>query len=277
MGYRDKLSTVMLGEITTLRPSFPLTGTPQTEVSGYDLFYQLTRGRNNKTWINKRDSEVVEEIIKSDKVKQKLTPHIESTNVVLDEIVQNGETNYAFIKKIAERNFFEFSIKERNVYFGPPQKNATPVITLEYGRSLLSFTPELNTSNQVSEVVVRGWDPKTKKEIVGKAKKQSGGGQSGGEVMGKIYGTVEQAVTDTPIYSQQQADLLAQSIFDKRSVGLVQGSAECIGIPEIRAGTCVAFQGLGKKFSQTYFVEKSTHTIDDAGYKTTFNVRGDII
>ncbi len=277
MGYLDKLSTMILGEITTLRPTFPSSGTPQAEASGYDLFYQLTRNRNNKTWLSKRDSEVVEEIIKGDKVKQKLTPHIERTDVTLDTIVQNGETDYAFIKKLAERNFFEFSIKEKNVYFGPPQKNTNSVITLEYGKSLLSFTPELNTSNQVSEVTVKGWDPNTKKEITGKAKQQSGGGQSGGETMAKLYGTVEQTVTDQPVYNQQQADILAQSLFNKLSVGLVQGTAECIGIPEIRAGTCVTLQGLGKKFSQKYFVERTTHTIDGSGYKTSLSVRGDVI
>ncbi len=277
MGYHDVLSTMILGEITSLRPTFPLTGTPEIEVSGYDLFYQLTRTRNNRTWTDKRDSEVAEELIKSNKVKQKLTPHIKPTVLQLKEIVQNGESDYAFVKKLAERNFFEFSIKGKDVYFVPPQQNAVPVITLEYGRSLLSFSPEVNTSNQVSEVVVRGWDPSGKKEIVGKAKKENSLGKSGGEEIAKLYGTVEQTVTDEPVYSQQQADLLAQSLFNKLSVGLVRGNAECIGIPEIRSGTSVVLQGLGKKFSQTYFVERSAHTIDTSGYKTTLSVRGDVI
>ena len=277
MGYLDKLTSMIQGEITTLRPSFSVDTTLETEASGYDFFYQLTRNRNNKTWIGKSDSDVVEEIIKSDKVKHKLTPHIEKTSVVLDATVQNGETDYAFIKRLAERNFYEFSIKDKDVYFGPPQQSTNPVVTLEYGKSLLAFEPELNTSNQVSNVIVKGWDPTSKKEVVGSAKKQGGGGQSGGEEMAKLYGTVEQTVTNQPVYSQQQADLLAQSLFNKLSVGLVVGTAECIGLPEIRAGTSVVFKGLGKKFSQKYFVERSTHTIDNSGYKTTINVRGDTI
>lgn len=279
MGYRDKLSTMIVGEITSLMPSFPPAGSgaPQIEISGYDLFYQYTRASKNKTWKNKRDSEVVEEIMKSGPVKNKLTPHIERTDVVFPETVQNGETDYAFIKKLAERNFFQFSIKEKDVYFGSPEKNKTPIITLEYGRSLLSFNPELNTANQVSQVIVRGWNPIAKKEIVGKSKSAKGGeGQSGGEMMAKIYGTVEQRVTDKTVSSQQDADNLANSIFNKLSVGLVRGSAECIGIPEIRAGAIIILKGLGKKFSQKYFIERSTHSVSSSGYKTTFNVRGDI-
>ncbi len=277
MGYLDKRTSMILGEITSLKPTFPSDVTLQTEASGYDLFFQLTRARNSKTWISKRDSEVVEDIIKNGNLKQKLTPHIQSTNVVIDAVTQNGETDYAFIKKLAERNFFEFSINQRDVYFGPPQRNTSSVITLEYGKSLLSFSPELNTANQVSEVTVKGWDPDTKQEITGKASLQTSGGLSGGQTMANLYGTVEQTITDQPVCSQQQADILAQALFNKLSVGLVQGTAECIGLPEIRAGTCVLLQGLGKKFSQKYFVEKSTHTVDQSGYKTTINVRGDVI
>lgn len=95
--------------------------------------------------------------------------------------------------------------------------------------------------------------------------------------MQNLYGTVEKTITDQPVFSQQQADALAQSLFNKLSVGLVTGTAECIGLPEIRAGTCVLLQGLGKKFSQKYFVDRTTHTIDESGYKTSITLRGDVI
>ena len=277
MGYLDKLTSMILGEITSLKPNFPSDVTLQTEASGYDLFYQLTRSRNRKTWLGKRDSDVVEDIIRNGNLKQKLTPHIQSTNVTIDAITQNGETDYAFIKKLAERNFFEFSINQRDVYFGPPQRNTASVITLEYGKSLLSFSPELNTANQVSKVTVKGWDPDNKQEITGSAGMQGSEALSGGQTMQTLYGTVEQTITDQPVTSQQQANLLAKALFNKLSTGLVQGSAECIGLPELRAGTCVLLQGVGKKFSQKYFVERSTHTVDSTGYKTTIQLRGDVI
>jgi len=276
MGYLDALSTMIVGEITSLRLSFPSSGLPQLEVSGYDLFHQFTRASKNKTWKGK-DSEVVKVIIRSAQVNHKLTCTITETQVVHPEIVQDSETDYAFLKRLASRNFFEFSIENKDIYFGPPRKNVPPITTLEYGKSLLSFTSELNIANQVSEVVIRGWDPKAKKEIVGKAQSaKSGEEHSGGELMTKLYGKVEKIVTDKPVFSKQEANNLAKSILDRQSVGLLRGNAECVGLPEIRAGGTVILQGLGEKFSHKYFIERSTHTINSSGYRTTFGVRGKI-
>lgn len=276
MGYKGNTPTMIIGEITSLSISYPANGTPQIEVSGYDLFYQFTRNQDNKTWKDKKDSEVVSEIVNSSNVKHKLNPKITDTKVSLSKIVQNGETDYAFIKKLADRNFFELSIKRTDMYFGPPQQNKTPIMTLEYGKSLLSFSSEVNIANQVSEVTVRGWDPKNKKEIVGKAKSAGKAGQSAGKTMEKLYGSVELRVTHMPVQNQQEADTLARAILSNRSSSFVTGNAESIGIPIIRAGATINLKKLGKDRSRDYFIEKSTHTINTSGYKTTFAVRGDI-
>jgi hypothetical protein len=276
MGYLDKLTTMILGEVITVRPSFQSDSTPEIEISGYDLSHQFTRLCKHKTWKNKRDSEVVEEIVRSDRIKYKLKADIKKTEVVLTEIVQDGETDYTFIRKLADRNFFEFFVRERNLYFGPSKRSEDP-ITLEYRKSLLRFSPELNIANQVSEVIVRGWNPKTKQEIVGKASSvEQKEGKAGGDIMKKLYGKVEHIVTDRPVYSQPEADVIARSMFNRLSVGVVRGSAESIGMPEVKAGDDIVLSGLGQKFSQKYFIERTTHSINSSGYTTTFSVRGDV-
>jgi phage protein D len=126
---------------------------------------------------------------------------------------------------------------------------------MEYGRSLLSFTPELNISGQVSEVTVRGWNPRTREAIVGRARRGSEEGReqqrsSGGEMVEGIYGTVEELVLDRPVFSRQEADNLARATLNRMAGGLIKGDAECIGIPEIRAGVVVELSGLGNKFSR---------------------------
>jgi uncharacterized protein len=274
---QEKSYSMILGEIISLRPSFPSDGSPNIEVSGYDLLYQFTRGAKHNTWGPETESNVVEKILKNNQAKHKLTAHVEPTKIQLPKIVQDNETDYAFMKRLADRNFFDFYVEGKDVYFCPPKSNA-PTLTLEYGKGLTSFTPELNTADQVSEVVVRGWDPTAKKEIVATAKNQkSPQGKSGGEAVAKIYGKVETRITNKPVTSRQEAERLAQSILNKQSVGLVRGNAECVGIPEIRVGKTINLAGLGKKFSQKYFIEKTTHSISSSGYTTTFGVRGDIL
>jgi phage protein D len=280
MGYKDKLATMIVGEIISLRPSFPSDGTPQLEISGYDLSHQFTRVRRQRSFQKVRDSDVVGTI--AGEAKHKLNTQIKRTDTVHPHIVQARQTDFDFIKGLADRNFFEFRVKGRTLHFQNSGRNRDAVMTLEYGSSLLSFDPELNTANQVSEANVRGWNPGTKTEIIGRAKRGSEeardrGRRSGGDIVEGIYGKVEERILDRPVFTQQEADNLANSVLNRLSQGLVTGSARCIGIPEVRAGENVELQGLGNKFSKKYYIERTTHTISSSGYTTTFSVKENTI
>jgi phage protein D len=291
MGYGDQLATMIVGEITSLRPNFPTDGTPQLEISGYDLSHQFGRVNMLDPFEDMTDSEIVEKIV--DKAKHKLEKQIETTKTKRHLVVQDEDkTVYKFIEDLAARNFFEFFVKERTLYFREPIVDESEIVPLKYGESLLSFNPELNTANQVSEVTVRGWNPKTKEEIVGRAQRgreegrERGRGseegrrrerRSGGDIVEDLYGRVEARILDTPVFTQEEADTRARSILNRMSEGLIQGSANCIGIPEIRAGVNIKLEGLGNKFSRKYYIARTTHTLSNSGYSTTFNIKENTI
>jgi len=177
MGYVDQLATMIVGEIISLSPNFPTDGTPQLEISGFDLSHQFRGVNLLEPFRDKTDSEIVEEIV--DAAKHKLKKQIDPTEPERRQVVQDEDkTDYEFIKELADRNFFEFFVKERTLYFQKPKKDRGEIVTLKYGVSLLSFNPELNTANQVSEVTVRGWNPTTREEIVGRARRGSEDGRA---------------------------------------------------------------------------------------------------
>ena len=47
----------------------------------------------------------------------------------------------------------------------------------------------------------------------------------------------------------------------------------CVGLPDLRTGQRVRIKGVGSRFSGTYFVTETTHTIGDQGYSTNFTAR----
>ncbi|KAF5436629.1 hypothetical protein C5S35_08255 [Candidatus Methanophagaceae archaeon] len=291
MGYEDQLATMIVGEITSISPDFPREGTPQLEISGFDLSHQFRGVNLLEPFRDKTDSEIVEEIV--DAAKHTLRKEIDPTEPERRQVVQDEDkTVYQFIEDLAARNFFEFFVKERTLYFRKPGRDRSEIVTLKYGVSLLSFNPELNTANQVSEVTVRGWNPQTKEEIVGRAQRGSEEGRergrgseegrrrerrSGGDIVEDIYGRVEERILDKPVFTQEEADTHARSILNRRSEGLIQGSANCIGLPEIRAGVNIKLEGLGQKFSRKYYIARTTHTISNSGYSTTFNIKENTI
>jgi uncharacterized protein len=120
--------------------------------------------------------------------------------------------------------------------------------------------------------------PVLKKEIVGEASpgqevSRGKGATSASELAAKVYqGPVVEEVR-CPTYDQTQADSLARSILTKRSESLLKGSGESIGLPLLKPGITINLNGLGKKFSRLYYVEKTTHRMSTSGYTTSFNVR----
>jgi uncharacterized protein len=278
LGYAEPLPTLFVGEVSELRPTFPAEGASQLDVAALDFSHRLSRGCRFRPWENVTDSDIAQQIA----TDENLSPSgVEATTVVYPKIMQDGETNLEFLRNRAQRNNFEVGVRGRTLIFATPedQASAPEVTTLKWGESLISFTPELNTAGQVSQVTVRGWNPSAKREIVGRASWRDVWGnladrRSGGEIVERLYGTVEACVRNEPVYTQQEADRRAQAILRQQADALIKGRGESIGIPQIRARTTLVLDGLGP-FSLRYYVTNTTHSLSVGGYRTTFTVKSD--
>jgi phage protein D len=280
-GDRNSLDLMFSGRVTEVSTSFPSAGLPQVTVGGYDHSYPLTKGTRSKNWEKKKDSDVVRDIAKDFHLK----PNIEDTNVVFEKIERSQENAAQFLFRLARRNGFEFFVTEDELIFRKPANDEKGVIELEWGRGLLSFSPELNMSDQVAQVEVHGWNIKTKKPIVGKAKRGDEPGRdpkrdsnkkrfSGAEYLQRFC-DADQATLRVrePVFSQEEADQRARAILTRRAEGFVGGRGESIGIPELQPNVNVTLGGLGDLFNTTFYVQQTTHTVDSSGYRTSFEVK----
>lgn len=278
MGYQNSetLPEMIMGKITAVQTSFPASGLPQINVSGYDLTYCMGKGKKSPLpWHNKTDSDIVEQIADLYGLK----PQVVNTVVRHPTTHQSQESDAQFLERLRVRNGYEcFACKQKLVFRPPPKKEEEPVVTLEWGKGLLSFSPEINIAEQISKVEVRGWDVNSKKEIVGKAEAgeepgRAPGRLSGAEVVKKVCREQGELKVREPVFSQQEAKRRAEAILKERAELFVQGSGESIGMPEIRAGTYIQLEGLGRLFSGKYYIQQCTHTINSSGYRTTFRTK----
>ena len=83
----------------------------------------------------------------------------------------------------------------------------------------------------------------------------------------------DEVVVDKPVYSEKDAKAVGLAILKDRVKEVVKASVTCVGLPDLRAGRKVQIAGLGARFSGTYFITDTTHTINDSGYVTKFNAR----
>ena len=205
---------------------------------------------------------------------------IEPTQETHAQIEQNQESDWEFLKKLAERNHFELYVDERKtLHFAKPNDKAGAVVQLVYGEGLLSFKPQANLAGQISKVEVYGWNPKTKKQFIGTA---SAGEESG--LTGKSAGQYLKAlIRDSskqptlrlrqPVFTQSEADQRAKAALNERAKEFLTGEGEAIGLPEVRPDRNVELAKLGMSFSKTYYIQQATHKIDSNGYRTRFKVK----
>jgi len=278
MGYGDVRSVrpLLSGMITEITTSFPEEGAPELTVAGFDHGFTLTMGKNSRTWSKAPDSTAAHTIAS----ESNLQSTIETTGETHEQIEQNQESDWEFLKKLADRNHFEIYVDERKtLHFGKPNDKASAVVRLAYGEGLLSFKPEANLAGQISKVEVYGWNPRTKQPFIGEASagEESGlQGKSAGEFLKGFVRDPKKQPTlriRQPVFSQAEAKQRAKAALSERAKQFLTGEGETIGLPELRPDRNIELTNLGDHFSKTYYIQQATHKVDANGYRTRFKVK----
>jgi phage protein D len=301
MGYyrggKSELRTMLVGEITTLTPNFPQSGAPTINVRGLNLLHRFRTKQETKPFFMKKDSEIAKEIVdsiaaeirkKSPQLKLRLDPEDFARNVKREEkipyLLMNNQFPIRFLMERARDLGYELTVEEApggdgrdvTLHFRPSSDVKRNTYVLEWGKSLISFQPTLQVANQVAELTVRGWSPQTKKAIKVTVKRD----QIPGIVTPGELGVTEpdlakklEIVVDRPVQNEAEAKLLATNRLRQIGEVLVEAKGKTIGVPDLRSGSKVEIRGLGTRFSGTYLVTSTTHTIGDGGYTTDFTGR----
>jgi phage protein D len=302
MGYfdngQDKREPMLIGDITNLAPNFPSSGGPTLAVSGLSLLHRFRLKQETLQFLKKKDTEIAQELVKkiaeevrktSAQVTVELDPEDVSANLKVEQpvpyLTMHNKYPILFLLERARRLGYEFAVKETGkekrlvtISFHRTSNVDQTTYILEWGKSLISFQPTLQTARQVSQVTVRGWDPQGKKAFEGKATRAQ---LEEEKVVNPLdLGVTEpnlakpmEIVADRPIQSQHEADELAKKTLRQLAQDLVEAKGKTIGLPALRSGVKLDIRGLGSRFSGTYLVTSTTHTIGDGGYTTDFSAR----
>lgn len=262
--------SVFKGEVVATNPSFQLQGISSIQVRALDKSHRMTRGRKTRTFEDQTDSDVVNSV----GGESNLELDVEDTDETHAYILQRNESDLAFLKRLAARNNRLLRVEDGKLTFKQPQFEGDG-FEIKMGENLHSLQVQYNTMGQVQEVVVRGWDPSAKAEIVGTASsgdvdKIDSGGQLGLELAAG-FGDSTAYITDVPVASQSAADAIARAELNRLSRQYARGSGKIKGEPSVRAGTMVTASGLPTGSNGAFFVLSTRHVISPkSGYTTEF-------
>src|SRR5262245_10866563 len=272
IGYVGAARKMLVGEITALSADFPSDGPATLLVEGFDSFHAMTRGTIYRMFEEGAlDSDIATQIAREMGLKASVVPTLSHKG----PRVQDQVTNLSFLEMLAEENGYFLWVDGDTLYF-TNERPAPDTITLEWGKTLMSFSPRLSTAGQVNVVEVRGWDPIQKQSISARVER-SGEAQAELSETGQKQlargagGRSELVLEDVQVSSAQQAEARANRILLSQQEASVEGSGTSVGQPDMRVGTILELRGVGR-FSGRYIVEQVTHTVGSGGYTTSFQV-----
>ena len=291
MGYHGELHLMMVGQVTTLAPSFPAGGVPSLTVHGLNVLHRYKKQQHTFAWFDKKPSEIAEDIghrkpsndAPGIGIEVRTNPKAKEDEEREPVTFMSGQFDIVFLVELARRRGYSLLLREEKVSgkvkrylcFEPSQDDRAPVYRLDWGFSLTSFTPTLRTARQVSQVTVRGFNRRTGKAISGTAKWGEKGVQTNRDQqsVAQAVAANEEIVLDRPVRNEAEAKALARDLLLRQLKDMIKGNGGTVGLPLLRTGRTVEIGGLGARFSGQYYVTESTHTIGDDGYRTTFTAR----
>jgi Bacteriophage probable baseplate hub protein len=267
-----QLTKLVTGRVTAVSMDIPDSGPATVHVEGFDLAHGLTRGTVYKTWggpdptDGMADSDIVTQIVGAAGVG--LQADVEQTKQRDKPVLQNNVSNLQFLVGLAHQNNFYLWIDETTLHFKSQLPTGNP-LTLERGKTLVSFSGRVSTAGQVASVKVRGLD--AHKQPISAVVQRTDTSSLSSNGRAQLAGSTA-LIADAPVSTTDQAMSYAQSIIAGQQRTLFSGSGVAVGNPAMQVGTLLTLVGVGR-FEGTYTVQQVTHTLGASGYQTTFQVQ----
>jgi uncharacterized protein len=257
-----------------------VTGFQVLAVEGHGTAVLMNKVARCRTFENVRRSDVVRRIA-HDNGYGTAVQDIEDTQHVLPLITQARMTDAQLLRRLADREGFQFYVDFDGLHFHQRRLGQRPTRVLRW------FTPPvvgevltINIDNDVTAkpgaVSVRGRDPIRKKDI----DERGSNDQTKRDSLAPVIELVDPETGTTRFERRNIAEDIRStaepsSVTAKREADAryraaqqltVELSASVIGDPSLLAKTVVEIQGISRRLSGKYYVKEAKHKIDGAGY-----------
>ena len=205
---------------------------------------------------------------------------IEDTHHVLPLITQARMTDAQLVRRLADREGFEFYVDFDGLHFHKRRLGQHPVRVLRWFTppevgEVLSVNIENDVTAKPGAVNVRGRDPLAKKDIDERGSNAKTSRDSLAPVIELVdpetgatrleRRNIAEAIHTTAEHSAPTAKREADARYRNAQHLTVELSATVLGDPSLLAKTVVEFQGISQRLSGKYYIKEAKHKID-AGY-----------
>jgi hypothetical protein len=260
-----------------------VTGFTTLKVEGFSKKFLMDRIDRCRVFENKKRSDMVKQIAEENGFSDDVQ-FIQDTKEVVEFQTQAKQTDAHFIRRLAQKEGFEFYVDFDGLHFHERQVGQKPVRTFRWyaggaspgnrEASILSFDIDNDTSPIPGRSTTRGRDHKKKIDfefVVDYTRDFSPQLAPNAEVTAELLtglGNVARDVIDVTAETIASLSLRrARGRGKKRRHLTVKAKMGILGDPELLAKTVLGIEGIGNRLSGNYYLKKIVHKIAGSGYE----------
>ncbi len=256
LGFGSRLSKVFAGEVTALEPQFCRDLPPALRVICQEALQRLGLSQSTRALNDVDDREIVTRIAREHGLSA------EAPAGSHEHVLQGNVSDAAFLRLLAHKRGNHVRIEGTRLVVGPPPRGDE--ITVSPADCVKKVKVRIKAGSQVGEVTVHGWDPRTRQEIVGRARPAGemgeGARQYGGTASIAIAGH-DPIPTDTAT-----AEAMARGRMSQLTERFVTAEMEMIGDPRVVPGAVLKLEGIDDAVDGSYRVDHARHEFSKHGY-----------
>ncbi|MEX2512684.1 MAG: type VI secretion system tip protein VgrG [Cyclobacteriaceae bacterium] len=264
-GYQSQETTIFKGIL--IKHGIKIrSGASMLIIECRDESVKLTIGPKNKYFIDKKDSEAIEEVIDT----YGLEKEVQSTTVQHKDLVQFGSTDWDFILTRAEVNGQVCIVDNGKIILKSPSLEGEPVQTFHYGDSILDFDATIDARDQYQAVKAIAWDPSIQEllEVDAEDPAINGNGNLSPGDLATVIGLEHLMLSHTGMLEQEELQAWADAQFLKKQLAKTRGRVGFMGTSEVKPGDLIQLEGLGERMNGKVYVSGIRHEINNGTWKT---------
>lgn len=257
MGTSNNKQTLFSGIIISLKLEIVNQEHPQMDVECRDNAFHATLSRRNNVFEKQKDSEILKSML-----KEYGNVSVDSTGETYPSLVQYYCTDWDFALSRANANGLFILSHKGNIAIKKPAINASPVLTVTYGKDLIDFDGTISSGDQYTTTEAIAWNPQQQNTTSATASPPPVNPQGDLSLSALKEGDKYLIQTDTNLSASALKSWTDGQAL-KAALARYQGSIEFYGSPEVVPGCIIELAGLGKRFNGNAFIGWVEHTIEN--------------
>ncbi len=271
LGYSGETETVFEGIIIKHGLKVRSTSAPELHIEAKDKAVKLTGARKSAYFIDKTDSDILQQLA------GELPVEADSTSFSHKQLVQFDATDWDFMILRAEANGMLVVTENNGLKIKKPAIGA-PVLTASFGTNVRDFEAEMDARKSVASITSQSWDfsqQQLEASGAGAAVFTEAGNISASE-LGAVLGAEPKLIHTGNLTQPQLQDWTdAQDV--RRLLSKIAGRLRIDGNAAVKPGTTITLEGLGDRFNGDVFVTGVQHYYNGMWYSDVqFGLRDDM-